>query len=103
MSKFASDKTKKIEFDDDEYAEIRASISWQELKNLTKAVKESDEGEINNMFFFLKSWNFKDDNGKVVELNKENIKRLTVGVFNKIDKEMAEILLPRDKKKPKKE
>lgn len=104
MSKFVSDKTKKIEFADGEYAEIRASLSWQKLKDLNKSNKEEgDEGPINNLLFFLKKWNFKDDAGNNVELNKENVKKLDVKIFLKLDEEIAKILKIRDKKKSKKE
>ena len=103
MSKFVSNKTKRIEFKDGEYAEIRADLSWQELKDLIKtSAKNEAGGQIENMLFFLKSWNFKED-GQEVEITKESIGRLEVSVFHKIDGEMSQIIAPRDKKKQEKE
>lgn len=100
MSKFVSDELKRIEFNDGEWVDIRGSISWMQLKEMNNANKDKNDidSSIATMMFFLKDWNFKEGN-KITEINEENLKRLDVKIFRRIDSEIAELLLSTDKKK----
>lgn len=97
MSKFATDTVHKIVFDDGEYVDIRDNISWEELNTLTdtlkpEATKEDErENTLANMLFFIKNWNFREGD-EVLEISKENLKRLRTEVWAVIDKEIAKVI-----------
>lgn len=93
MDKFASDKTTKIKFEDGEYVEIRDNISWGDFHKLREIQSKLNvqDSELELMDFFIKSWNFKE-NGKDIEISKENFKKLKLEIFSKIDSELVKRL-----------
>lgn len=98
MSKFASDATKRIEFDDGEFVEIKSSVTYGDVKAMNNPDSTPEERDIQSFLFFIKSWNFKED-GKEVPVTEENIKRLDFQVYRRIDTEIANVIAGKSSKK----
>lgn len=88
-----TDKVKRLKFNEN-WVDIRESISYQEVQDMQKSNKDVDEEEasLNQMMFFIKAWSLD------LPINKDNLKKLEIKVYNKIISEIVDIIID-DKKK----
>ena len=100
MSKFVSTKLKQIDLGDGDWVKIPTEISFADCEGFVAQTGSFDQ-TLELLLQFMKEWNLKDEDGKDVELSKENVKKLTVTVISIIQKAIAD-LMPKellDKKK----
>lgn len=99
MSRFVSNKSKRIDLGDDEWIELPEEISFQEyteIKSVTGEVAMSKK-----MFTtMIKAWNLKDESGTVLPVTEENIMRLNIDTITIISDELTKLITSNtDKKK----
>ena len=82
MNAFISDSTTSIKFPFGSI-EIREEVSYEEM--FLMAEIENDKTKITDVIEkFIVSWDFKNDDGKDIPVNRENIKNLKMECIEKI-------------------
>jgi len=102
MSKFVSDKTRKISLGDDEFIEVKESIAYDEFMTIVEFLDRENEAKNAKMAVPLIElvaidWNLKDDEGKEVPFSKEAIKKLNVETILGLLPELIKMYLPEKK------
>lgn len=90
MSRFVSNITRKIYLSkedgtpSEEWIEMREKLSVNEVIEIERAGIEGLEGGINTLIKSIKAWNLTDENGELVPVSGDAIKRLDMATIFEI-------------------
>jgi hypothetical protein len=103
MSKFVSNRLRKIDLGDGEWVKLPEEISFEDCQGFKVGIAGIQavgfEETLDLITHFIKEWNFKDDEGQDVPLAKENVRRLKIEVISLIQDEIIKLIPNNDKKK----
>lgn len=100
MSRFVSNRLKRIDLGEDEWIELPEEISFQEY---TEIKSVTDEVAMSKKMFttMIRAWNLKDEDWKELPVTEANIMRLNIDTVTIITEELTKLVQTsnHDKKK----
>lgn len=101
MSRFVTNETIKIPFDNEEWVEIKKELSYKDLEPFVTMQQKGGGEQTKHMIGLLvaaiKSWNFKDENGADVPASKENIEKLNIATITELVEKITTQYFPEKK------
>lgn len=87
MSRFVDNRLEKLELPNGDWIKVKSQLSFAEIQNIQiNNVENTNDISIgmSMVMALIQDWNFKDDDGKLVECNNENILKLDLASVNEI-------------------
>jgi|SRR3989344_3410543 len=88
MSRIPSDKTAKIDLENDEWIEVKSNVPYEELQAI---IEGKDKIVLPLVELAIVGWCLKDDNGAGIAFSKELVKKLDFSTINLLFPKLTEM------------
>lgn len=97
-NRFNTDKLLRFDLGDGDWIEVRETLGWKEFEPLQGLFQTNPNKAVLELLkMVLKKWSFMDNNGKVVEINDDNIANLDLKTMNEIGEIVKPLYFPEKK------